>query len=79
MPHPTMEELRDKKYFARLQAIQIAISNPQVSVSLLNAVVDVILETGNFSVEQDNFNFDICNLDKATVGRIETVLNISTA
>ena len=51
----------------------------QVSVSLLNAVVDVILETGNFSVEQDNFNFDICNLDKATVGRIETVLNISTA
>lgn len=51
-------------------------SNPQVSVSVLNAVVDVILETGNFSVDQSNFNFDICNLDHVTVSKIETVLSL---
>ena len=59
-----------------IQAIQMALSNPQLSVELLNSIVDLILETGNFSVEQENFNFDICNLDQKTVGKIETVLQL---
>ena len=54
----------------------MALSNPQLSVELLNSIVDLILETGNFSVEQENFNFDICNLDQKTVGKIETVLQL---
>ena len=60
-----------------LQSIQIAINNPQMSATVLNAVVELILETGNFSVEQNNFNFDICNLDQGTVAKIESVLKMS--
>ena len=41
----------------------------------MDAVVDVILETGNFSLDKENFNFDICNLDPATVAKIESVLS----
>lgn len=54
----------------------MALSNPHLSVQLLNSVIDLILETGNFSVEQENFNFDICNLDQHTVGKIEMVLQL---
>lgn len=74
MPHPSLAELRDKNYFTRLQAIQIAINNPATSGQVLNSIVETILETGNFSLDQDNFNFDICNLDPVTVGKIESVL-----
>merc|ERR1719356_649641 len=72
LPHPTLAELRDKKYFARLQAIQVAINNPATSGQALTSIVEAILETGNFSLDQDNFNFDICNLDPVTVGKIES-------
>jgi len=76
MPHPGIEELRDKQYLARLQTINMALSNPHTAVSLLNSVVELILETGNFSTEQENFQFDICNLDQGTIGKIEAVLEL---
>ena len=41
----------------------------------MDAVVDVILETGNFSLDKENFNFDLSNLDPATVAKIESVLS----
>ena len=50
--------------------------NPHTAVSLLNSVVDLILETGNFSTEQENFQFDICNLDQGTIAKIEAVLEL---
>lgn len=77
MPHPGIEELRDKQYLARLQTINMALMNPHTAVSLLNTVVELILETGNFSTEQENFQFDICNLDQGTVAKIEAVLELS--
>lgn len=76
MPHPTIEELRDKLYLARLQAINLALASPHTPVSLLNSAVELILETGNFSTDQENFQFDICNLDQGTIGKIETVLEL---
>lgn len=76
MPHPTLEDLGDKQYLARLQAINMALASPHTDVNLLNSVVDLILETGNFSTDQENFQFDICNLDQGTVGKIETVLEL---
>ena len=57
-----------------LQVIQCVINDPDTSGRLLNDVVDLILETGNFSTEHEAFQFDICNLDLGTVGKIETIL-----
>jgi len=54
----------------------MALMNPHTAVSLLNTVVELILETGNFSTEQENFQFDICNLDQGTVAKIEAVLDL---
>ena len=51
-------------------------SSPHLSVQILNSVVDVILETGNFSVEDEQFHFDVCNLDQITVAKIENVLKL---
>lgn len=76
MPHPSPAQLRDKKYFARLQALHIALNNPATSGMTMDAVVEVVLETGNFSLDKENFNFDICNLDMATVAKIESVLSV---
>jgi len=76
MPHPSIEELTDPKYLSRLQAINMVMMNPHTAVSLLNSVVDLILETGNFSTEQENFQFDICNLDQGTIAKIEAVLEL---
>lgn len=76
MPHPTLEDLREKQYLDRLQAINTALASPHTDVHLLNSVVDLILETGNFSTDQENFQFDICNLDQGTIGKIETVLEL---
>ena len=42
----------------------------------MDAMVEVVLETGNFSLDKENFNFDICNLDMATVAKIESVLSV---
>ena len=61
--------------FFSFQALQIALNNPATSGMTMDAVVDVILETGNFSLDKENFNFDICNLDPATVAKIESVLS----
>ena len=36
------------------------------TINILNAVVDIIIETGNFSLEQEQFHFDICNFDSVT-------------
>ena len=76
-PHPSLEELSDKKYIARLQVrpmkvcqhiifkhlvfqvIQNKINSANTAINILNAVVDIIIETGNFSLEQEQFNFDI--------------------
>jgi len=76
MPHPSIEELKDKAYLARLQVISKTLSNPRTAASLLNSVVDLILETGNFATDKENFNFDICNLDQGTIGKIEEVLEL---
>ena len=56
--------------------ISKTLSNPRTAASLLNSVVDLILETGNFATDKENFNFDICNLDQGTIGKIEEVLEL---
>jgi len=76
LPHPSIEELRDTQYLARLQAINMAINSPCTAVALLNSVVELILETGNFSTDQEHFQFDICNLDQGTISKIETILEL---
>merc|ERR1712059_127666 len=76
LPHPGLEEIQDKKYFARLEVIQAAIHSPKTSTDVLNAVVDLILETGNFVTTNDNFVFDICNLDPGTVVKIEIAMGV---
>jgi len=76
MPHPSIEELRDKRYLARLKTISMVLSDPHTTVTMLNSVVDLILETGNFSADHENFQFDICNLDQGTIGKIEAVLEL---
>ena len=47
------------------QVIQNKINSPNTAINILNAVVDIIIETGNFSLEQEQFNFDICENLKA--------------
>lgn len=42
--------------------------------SLLSKVVDLIKETGKFAIEDNMFNFDLCNLDKQTVQKLRTCL-----
>ena len=59
------------------QVIQNKINSPHTAINILNAVVDIIIETGNFSLEQEQFNFDICNFDNVTVSRIEKILKQS--
>ncbi len=53
------------------------INNPTTTSAVLNLVVDLILETGNFITTNECFTFDICNLDQRTVGKIETVLDLA--
>ena len=37
---------------------------------------DVILDTGNYATEGDNFSFDWFNLDRQTVARISALLKM---
>ena len=60
-----------------LQVIHNKINSPNTAINILNAVVDIIIETGNFSLDQEQFNFDICNFDSVTVSRIEKILKQS--
>lgn len=76
LPHPPTSEL-SPLYVERLRLIQAAIHNPKTSVEVLNTVVDLILETGNFITENEQFVFDVCNLDVATVTKIETVMGFA--
>ena len=59
------------------QVLHNKINSPHTAINVLNAVVDIIIETGNFSLEQEQINFDICNFDSVTVGRIEKILKQS--
>merc|ERR1712018_1031995 len=69
-PFPPIEELQDRRYWAKLQTINAAINDPNTGQDQLNQIVDLILETGNFSTSPDRFNFDICNLEKSVVHQI---------
>jgi len=75
-PFPPIEQLQDRKYWAKLQKINAAINNPQTGQDQLNQIVDLILETGNFSTSAESFNFDICNLEKSVVQQIGEVLGV---
>jgi len=75
-PFPPIEELQDRKYWAKLQTINAAINDPQTGQDQLNQIVDLILETGNFSTNTESFNFDICNLEKSVVQQIGEVLGV---
>ena len=48
-PHPPIEQLTDRKYFAKLEAISSAIADPLTGQEQLNNIVELILDTGNFS------------------------------
>merc|ERR1719323_758068 len=72
-PFPPIEELQDRRYWAKLQTINAAINDPNTGQDQLNQIVDLILETGNFSTSPDRFNFDICNLEKSVVHQIAEV------
>ena len=77
---PPIEELQDKKYWAKLQtinaAINEAINDPHTHQDQLDQIVDLVLETGNFSDSSGSFNFDICNLEKSVVHQIAEVLGL---
>merc|ERR1711974_286436 len=75
-PFPPIEELQDRKYWAKLQTINAAINDPHTGQDQLNQIVDLILETGNFSTSAESFNFDICNLEKSVVQQIGDVLGV---
>jgi len=75
-PFPPIEELQDRKYWAKLQTINAAINDPHTGQDQLNQIVDLILETGNFSTSAESFNFDICNLENSVVQQIGEVLGI---
>ena len=79
-PFPPIEELQDKKYWAKLQtinaAINEAINDPHRDQDQLDQIVDLVLETGNFSDSSGSFNFDICNLEKSVVHQIAEVLGL---
>merc|ERR1712013_848000 len=75
-PFPPIEELQDRRYWAKLQTINAAINDPNTGQDQLNQIVDLILETGNFSTSPDRFNFDICNLEKSVVHQIAEVLGV---
>jgi len=76
MPHLSIEEVSDPDYLAKLQAIAAAISSPHTEEEVLNSIVDVILDTGNFVTTDDSFDFDLCNLDKQSVNRISGFLKL---
>jgi len=46
-PFPPIEELQDRRYWAKLQTINAAINDPNTGQDQLNQIVDLILETGN--------------------------------
>ena len=73
---PPIEELQDKKYWAKLQTINAAINDPHRDQDQLDQIVDLILDTGNFSTSSGSFNFDICNLEKSVVLQIAEVLGV---
>ena len=75
-PFPPIEELQDKKYWAKLQTINAAINDPQTSQDQLDQIADLVLDTGNFSDSSGSFNFDICNLEKSVVLQIAEVLGV---
>merc|ERR1712012_202198 len=75
-PFPPIEELQDRRYWAKLQTINAAINDPNTGQDQLNQIVDLTLETGNFSTSPDRFNFDICNLEKSVVHQIAEVLGV---
>ena len=64
-PFPPIEELQDKKYWAKLQTINAAINDPHTSQDQLNQIADLVLDTGNFSDSSGSLDFDICNLEKS--------------
>lgn len=76
-PHPGLEELQDHKYIAKLEAISSAIADPHTGQEQLNSIVDIIMETGNFSTSSESFDFDICNLERSVVQQIESVLGLA--
>jgi len=78
MPHLCKEEVSDKDYLTKLQAIASAISSPHTQEEVLNSIVDVILDTGNFVTTSNSFDFDLCNLDKQSVNRISDFLKLGT-
>ena len=75
-PFPPIEELQDKKYWAKLQTINAAINDPHTSQGQLDQIADLVLDTGNFSDSSGSFNFDICNLEKSVVLQIAEVLGV---
>ena len=42
--------------------------------TLLRRVVELIQETGKFKIDDNMFNFDLCNLDRNTVQKLQTCL-----
>jgi len=76
MPHLPTEVVAEPQYLAKLQAISAAISSPLTDQVILNSIVDIILETGNFAVRGDSFDFDLCNLDKQSVNKISVFLKL---
>ncbi len=42
--------------------------------SLLCRVVELIEETGQYKIDDNMFNFDLCNLDRHTVQKLQTCL-----